>query len=1098
MGTNQDSLPSKGGPYQPNEIEKKWYSIWEREGYFEPHWRRLQSPLLSRPSEGSWSDLNGLETAPRNINTSSHSIDPSLDITGRPLPDLSFRDLRPLAIPASVSGVISRAMSEASQQDERGLDSSETSGIVFRDGSPQNRSDTNPSTSPSLTNTEEAPKSASIDSPSEKSFTMFTPPPNITGDLHCGHALAISLEDALVRYHRMQGFKTLFLPGSDHAGVAVQCLVEKKLIREKGRDRHQIGRPRFIKHLDEWKDEYRGKISSAFRRLGASMDWTREAFTMDKALNEAAIEAFVRLYEQGVIYRGSHIVHWCPTLRTAVSEHEVETLEINGPTSIKVPGYTQEIEFGVLYYYRYVIIKDDNTPCWIEMATTRPELLLADSGIAVHPDDKRYIHLIGMNARHPYSGRLLPIVGEFTVNPKFGTGARSIAPGHSEDACEIGRRNGLQTVVVFREDGRVNEAGGLWNGQKRFELRQTVIENLEDRGLLIKREPCKETLRICSRSGDVVELMSKSQWWMRMDDIAEEAADAIREGRMKVRPEPTERECLTRLEEPKDWCLSRNIWWGQRIPAWFLSLKEEERNALKPDDSNTRRWMVARSEEEARKQGELAFPDQPFRLTRDEAVLDTWFAAAIWPLSTLGWPEGKDFDEFYPTTILDTGPDTIPFWVTRMTAVCLKLTGEVPFREVLFHPLVKDPEGVKMSNSLGNVINPIDFIAGSTLEALNQKMLEGNLAPRGNELDRTRRFQATCFPGGIPECGADALRFALVDSTSDSQSTFLNVGDVITYREFCDGLYKTVHEALILLPSDYKPTPSAYGQRMAQRIGDRYILHRLNAAGRDVERGMEDKRFWRATRGIKALWCRHIPTYLEYYRSCGEEDPDPESLSTTEALYAVIDGALRMTHPFMPFITEELWQKLPKPLYDDTPSIMVAEFPKQSPEYEYPYAEAEFNLVMDCTKAIQSLCQGNSNLESGKVYIKSACFTSQRTLEKYTSEIRQQSGAVNVGFLRIGDEAPAGSIACPVSDNVSVHLSVGHQPDRKEDISELRLKLETARRTLLRQENRLRESTLRDSMDERDRKAEEARLETYKSRVKNYERTISELSSYRA
>ncbi|KAF3226123.1 valine--tRNA ligase [Orbilia oligospora] len=1097
MATNQDpSLSSRRDLYQPSEVEGKWYGIWEKEGYFKSRWPRPQHPLSSRLSGESWSNLSTSEAALSNAQ--KQSVDSSLETIERSTASRGRQNLRPLIIPASINGTLSTTTSEASQLDERGLEFSEISAMVFGDGSVQNQSDTNPSTSPSLANVEEASKSASFDDRSKKCFTMFTLPLSITGDLHCGHALAISLEDALVRYHRMQGFKTLFLPGSDHAGVSVQCIVEKKLFREKGKDRHQIGRPRFTKHLNEWKDEYRGRISSTVRRLGASVDWTREAFTMDETRKKAATEAFVQLYEQGVIYRGSHIVHWCPTLRTAVSEHEIGTLEINGPTRIKIPGYAEEIEFGVLYHYKYVIVKDDNTPRWIELATTRPELLLADSGIAVHPGDERYVRLIGMSARHPYSGRLLPIVGDFTVNPKFGTGAISVAPGHSERACEIGRRSKLQSVVVFREDGTVNEAGDLWKGQQRFELRQTIIENLEDRGLLLKREPCKETLQICNRSGDVVELMSKSQWWVRMDDLAGEAAEAVREGRIKIRPESVEKEYLNWLDEPKDWCISRNIWWGQQIPAWFLSLKEEERNALKPDESDPKRWIVARSEEEARKKGELAFPDMPFRLTRDEAVLDACFGAATWPLSTLGWPEGGEFREFYPTTMFDTGPDTLPSWVTRMVAVSLKLTGEAPFGEVLFHPLVKDQEGRKMSKSLGNVIDPVDFITGCTLEALNQKQLKGSLAPSSEELDKTKQFQATCFPDGIPECGADALRFALVDSTSESQTILLDARSVIKCREFCDGLYETVQGALRMLPGDYKPMKSAYGQRMAQGIGDRYILHRLNTASRDVEGAMEEKRFWEATRGIKNLWCHHIPTYLKCYHSYEEDDTDPDRLSAAETLYAVIDGALRLTHPFMPFITEELWQKLPKYPHDDTPSIMLAEFPKRSPEFEYPYAEEEFTLIMNCAKEIQLLCQENGYPGMSKVYIKSRCFMSQQTLEKHTAELQQQSGVTNIKFLRSGDEAPSGSIASPLSEDISIYLSDGNRPDSRDDISELQLKLKTAQRKVLRQENKLRESALRDLIDERDRKVEESRLEVYKARVKNYEKVISDLSNSQA
>ncbi|KAK6362276.1 valine--tRNA ligase [Orbilia blumenaviensis] len=1095
MATNQDSSPSGGAPYQPSEIEGKQYSLWEKKGYFSPHWQYPQSPLSSRPSEESWANFNSVGIIRGTANGQGQSATSSIEMIERPSSISSLRYLQPLVIPTSIFGAFSGTNSETSQQDERPVESSQNS-LKFGNSSAQGQSDTNPSTSPSLVNIEEAIKSASLDYPPKTYFSMFTAPPNITGNIHCGHALAISLEDVLARYHRMRGLRTLFIPGLDHAGIATQSAVERKLIHEEGKDRHQTGRPRFTKYLNEWKDEYCGKISSAFRCLGASMDWGREAFSMDQTRNEAAMEAFVRLHEQGVIYRGNHIVNWCPTLRSAISELEIDTLEIDGPTKIKVPGYTKEVEFGVLYYYKYLIVRDDNTSSWIEMTTSRPELLVADSGIAVHPEDKRHARLIGLNARHPYSSRLLPIVGDYSVNRRVGTGAISIAPGHSDYFCEIGKRSKLPFIVVFKDDGRVTEAGELWKGQQRFELRQTIIENLEERNLLLKKEPCKETLQICSRSGDVVEQMSKSEWWLRMGDIAEGAAKVVRDGEIKMRPQAIEAEYLGWLKEPKDWCLSRQSWWGQRVPAWFLSLKEEERNALKPDHSNPKRWMVARTEEEARKQGESAFPDEPFRLTRDEAVLDSWFAAAIWPLSTLGWPEGEDFREFYPTTILDTGSDTLFSWVTKMVAVCLKLTGHPPFKEVFFHPLVRDFAGRKMSKSLGNVLDPLDIVSGTTLEALNEKLLNRNLPASSEEFDRQKKSQATCFPGGIPECGADALRLALIDATSESQDVFLNVNDVIRCRNFCDGLYKTVHEALAMLPSDYNPTKSNYGQRMAQRVGDRYILHRLNAASRVVEGAIEGREFWKATRGIKDVWCHHIPAYLKYHQSCGNEDPDPEGLSPLETLYTIIDRGLRLAHPFMPFITEELWQKLPRFLHDNMPSIMVADFPKQFPEYECSDAEEKFELFMLCTSGIQSLYQENGCPEVCTVYVKPVSTSVQRTIETYLAELQQQSGRIHVEFLRLGDDAPAGSILKALSEDVSIHLSIrSQQLGTRNGLTGLRLELEVAQRTVFRQEAKLREMALRDSTDERDRKAEEARLEGYRTKVKNFIRVISDLSN---
>ncbi|KAF3914148.1 hypothetical protein AA313_de0208556 [Arthrobotrys entomopaga] len=785
---------------------------------------------------------------------------------------------------------------------------------------------------------------------------MFTPPPNITGALHCGHALAISLEDTLVRWHRMRGFETVFIPGCDHAGIATQVLVEKKAIRDKQKDRHQLGQIRFSKLLQQWKEEHHGKITSAFRRLGASMDWSFEAFTMDEVRKKAVTEAFVRLYEEGVIYRAEKITNWCSTLRTAVSDLEIDIMEVSGPKSLEVPGHSKPVEFGILYYLKYVIVLDDHSITWIQMATTRPEILLADTALAVHPDDPRYLHLIGSRARHPYSCRLLPIIGDYAVDRKFGTGVLNVAPGHDQLGFAIGKRNGLDSVVIFNDEGVVNKEGGDFVGQKRFEARANIIQDLKEREIFIKQEGCKVKIPICNRTKDVVEPVLRPQWWMKMILLAPDAAKAVRDGMIEVRPSSMKEQLLECLEYPQDWCLSTQIWWGHEIPAWRLSVQlerdEDDDFSMRPPQRED--WIVTRSEKEAIQISEEKCCGKDWTLIKDTEVLDTWFSAALWPFAVFGWPKkGEELKKFFPVSILDTGADTLKCWVARMIMLSLNLTGQVPFREVYFHPLVRDLEGRNMSKSIGNVVDPIDVIEGSTLASLHKKLSEGNLAPNSDEIQRTERFQTTCFPEGIPECGADALRFALINYTSGNDDILLDINIVAKCRRFCEKIYEATHDAIALIPADFVPKKQVGKQKGSCNLADRYILHKFNIACREVNDGLERREFSKATQVIKELWDNHICNrYMKSLRNLLVEYSETEKQSAYETLYAVVDGGLRLIHPFLPFLSEELWQHFAGV---ETPSITIAPYPIGKLDDEDGEGLSTDEMVIECSEAIRSL-----------------------------------------------------------------------------------------------------------------------------------------------
>lgn len=596
-------------------------------------------------------------------------------------------------------------------------------------------------------------------------FVIPEPPPNVTGNLHMGHALPNALQDSLIRWNRMRGLTTLWLPGCDHAGISTQSVVENMLWRRQKKTRHDLGRKDFTNLIWDWKEEYHQKINTVLKRMGGSFDWTREAFTMDENLSAAVTETFVRLHEEGIIYRANRLVNWCVKLNTALSNLEVDSKELEGRTLLDVPGYDRKVEFGVITHFQYEI---EGSSEKIEVATTRPETMLGDSGVAVHPNDERYKHLIGKKAKHPFLDRLMPIFADDYVDPEFGTGAVKITPAHDPNDFAIGQRHNLEFINILNDNGTMNHNTGGFEGSKRFDARYKVIEALKAKGLYVKWEHNAMKVPLCSKSKDVIEPIMKPQWWMRMRELANAAIKAVKDGEIVIRPETAEKSYFRWLENVNDWCLSRQLWWGHQAPAYFVQIEGQH-----GDDSDNELWITGRTEEDAEEKAKAKFPGKKFTLRRDEDVLDTWFSSGLWPFSTLGWPKKThDFETLYPTSVLETGWDILFFWVARMIMLGIKLTGQVPFREVYCHSLVRDSEGRKMSKSLGNVIDPLDVMEGIELQALHDKLLVGNLDPK--ELATATKFQKTAFPDGIPECGADALRFSLVSYTTGGRSIFID------------------------------------------------------------------------------------------------------------------------------------------------------------------------------------------------------------------------------------------------------------------------------------------------------------------------------------
>ncbi|EUB61231.1 Valyl-tRNA synthetase [Echinococcus granulosus] len=777
-----------------------------------------------------------------------------------------------------------------------------------------------------------------------KKFVMVIPPPNVTGNLHLGHALTNAIEDAIVRWHRMRGTITVWVPGCDHAGIATQVVVEKKLWRDRQVTRHDIGREAFVKEVWKWKEEKGENIYHQIRALGSSCDWSRAAFTMDPQLSCAVTEAFVRMHEGGLIYRKERLVNWCCTLQSAISDIEVDKVELTGRTALSVPGYTKPVVFGVLTSFAYPIANSASNE-EIVVATTRLETMLGDTGIAVHPEDPRYSHLIGRYAVHPFAvpERRLPIIADAFVDRDFGTGAVKLTPAHDPTDYEVGRRHNLPFLTCIDDNGIMTEVAGPFAGMKRFEARHAVHRALLERGLYRGESENPMVVPLCSRTKDIIEPLLKPQWYVRCTELAARAVEEVRCGRLGITPTAYVNTWYAWLRDCRDWCISRQLWWGHRVPAYRVSLRSRDTGEFQSlDASNNNSWVVGRNEAEAMAHAKARFhvsaadAATTIRLERDEDVLDTWFSSALFPFSVFGWPDttAPDLSLYYPGSLLETGHDILFFWVARMVMAGLFLTDRLPFTQVYLHAMVRDAHGKKMSKSLGNAIDPVDVINGISLPDLQAKLLRGNLDPL--ELKRATAAQAKDFPQGIPECGTDALRFALVSYPTRGRSINLNIMRVQGYRFFCNKLWNAVRYAMYhCLGEDYTPPTSASAlvPTAASLSGtDRWILGRLAFAVEESNSGFSNYVFPRATTACYNFWLYEFcDVYLEYSKPLVKSTQGMDSKragTVRHIVYTCLDVGLRLLHPFMPYVTEELFQRLPRrnPTIDP-PSICVTPYP---------------------------------------------------------------------------------------------------------------------------------------------------------------------------
>jgi valyl-tRNA synthetase len=593
-------------------------------------------------------------------------------------------------------------------------------------------------------------------------FVMAMPPPNVTGTLHLGHALMCAVEDALARWHRMLGHATLWCPGFDHAGIATQVVVEKKLKREQNKTRHDLGRQAFIDEVWKWKKEKGNTIAEQLKRMGSSCDWDRSRFTMDEVSVRAVLEAFIRLHESGLIYRSKRLVNWSCTLNSAISDIEVDKIPLKGRTLMSIPGYKEKIEFGTLTSFAYKIVDEANreTGEEIVVATTRPETMLGDTAVVVNPKDERYKHLVGKQVAHPFiHSRRLPIIADDMVDINFGTGAVKITPAHDANDFECGKRHSLPMISVIDDAGNISSEGGAFAGMKRFEARKAIVKALKEKGLFRDVKDTETVLPVCNRSKDVIEPMLKSQWYVDCKTMAAKASAAVRQKRLRIVPDFHEQTWFRWMDDCHDWCISRQLWWGHRIPAYHITLDGQQTLDDNDDDTNMKYWVSAHTHEDAMRKAHARFPHispECIRLKHDEDVLDTWFSSGIFPFSICGWPEQTaDLERYYPGTLLETGHDILFFWVARMVMMGEQLTGQLPFNTVFLHAIIRDAHGRKMSKSLGNIIDPLDVVDGITLDNLNKQLLQYNLDEK--EIERAVKGQKEDYPNGIPECGTDGI-----------------------------------------------------------------------------------------------------------------------------------------------------------------------------------------------------------------------------------------------------------------------------------------------------------------------------------------------------
>ncbi len=840
--------------------------------------------------------------------------------------------------------------------------------------------------------------------PDKKPFSIVMPPPNVTGQLHMGHALDSTLQDILTRYKRMQGYAALWLPGTDHAGIATQIKVEEELRVKEGLTRYDLGREKFLDRVWEWKNKYGDRIVEQQKVLGASCDWDRSAFTMDETRAKSVRETFCELYEKGLIYKGSRIINWCPKCRTALSDAEVEYKDMPGS----------------FWHIRYPIEDSDEE---FIIATTRPETMLGDSGVAVHPDDERYKHLVGKNAILPLVGRKLPIVADEYVELGFGTGAVKMTPCHDPNDYEVGLRHDLEQILCIDEDAKIIN-GGKYNGMDRYEARKAIVADLEEQGYLVKVEPYNHNVGCCYRCGTVVEPLTSPQWFVKMKPLAEAAIEVVKDGRIKFVPERFTKTYMNWMENVHDWCISRQLWWGHRIPAWYC------------DDCG--KITVSRTDpcecEHCHSKN----------IHQEEDVLDTWFSSALWPFSTMGWPDKTpELDYWYPTSVMVTGYDIIFFWVARMIFSGMEQMKKEPFHTVFIHGLVRDSQGRKMSKSLGNGIDPLEM---------------------------------------AEKYGADALRFNLITGNSPGNDMRFYVEKCEAMRNFCNKIWNASRFVMMNLTVEDNHLPETL------ETEDKWILSKLNRVVKEVCDNMDSFELGVAAGKIyDFIWDDYCDWYIELTKPRLNGDNEAAKESAQRVLLYVLVEILKLLHPFMPFITEEIWQALPH----EGDALMMQSYPEYSEKLNFPEDEANFGMVMDAIKAVRARRSEMNVPPSRKSHLiivtdKAKAFTDG---EKFICKLAYASG------VEVRAELPesADGMVSVITDNARMFMPMAELVDLEKERARMEKELANAKKQLDGQNAKLANENFVSRAPEKVVNAEREKKEKLEALIENLEESLKNL-----
>lgn len=855
-------------------------------------------------------------------------------------------------------------------------------------------------------------------------FCVMLPPPNVTGSLHMGHGFQHTLIDAVVRYKRMSGLKTLWQPGTDHAGISTQLVVERQLENE-GLSRNHFSRDEFVDRVWKWKEESGSTITRQMRRIGSSVDWSRERFTMDEGLSAAVLKVFVQLYDEGLIYRGTRLVNWDPKLGTAISDLEVIPTE----------------ESGSLWHIRYPLVDSNES---IVIATTRPETLLGDTAVAVHPEDERYKHLIGKMIQLPLCDRTIPIIADEYVEKEFGSGCVKITPAHDFNDHEIGKRHSLPSINILTKKATLNDnVPEPYQGMDRFVARDQVITDLENLGLLVQIEPHSLKVPRGEKSNAIIEPLLTEQWYVKTKPLAEPAIAAVKNGDIRFVPENWNKTYFQWMENIEDWCISRQLWWGHRIPAWY----DEQGNVY-----------VGYSEKDVRFKYNLKADTV---LKQDEDVLDTWFSSALWPFSTLGWPEKTtELESFYPTSTLFTGFDIIFFWVARMIMMGMKFTGKIPFKEIVITGLVCDHEGKKMSKSKGNVLDPLDIIDGISLEGLIEKRTANLML--GSAKDKITKATRKQFPTGIDAYGTDALRFTYCSLASTARTVKFDLGRVEGYRNFCNKLWNASRYVLMNTSDEQSDFGDGAFQYSPQ---DQWILSRLQQVKQSCHEHFANYRFDLLANTIyEFVWHEYCDWYLELSKPVLYDDNTLAAMKrgTRRTLIHALDQILKLLHPIMPFITEEIWQKVTNFTSESCETIMLSAFPEVEPSLINPDVEKEIEWLKSVIQAIRTI-RSEMAISPAKqipLSLRNVDTITQQRIDKYLTTLSALAKVSQVHILSAKASAPASATA--VVGEMELLIPMAGLIDKEAEVARLSKEIKKLNKDIQISESKLNNSNFTD------------------------------------